>query len=194
MTTLYGGDAGDGLVASEANRGYVYQVGDLEYASNGTVWVELGVTVDLAPLIQKVNEVESGLAAETAAREELADTVDEIDQTLATEIEKIAVLETKSTTTANTYADAEQIQDLQLGQIVYVANGESGESGHTAGAYIYTQNGLQKLESSTGTGETPVDRIEALENKVGNVALPEGETLSSIVSQLITVEGDDVEE
>jgi hypothetical protein len=193
LTTLYGGDAGDGLVASEENRGFVYQVGDLEYASNGSVWVELGVTVDIAPLTQKVNELEVSLSAETAAREALADTVDEIDETLAAEVEKVSALETKSTTSASTYADAEQIPDLQLGQIVYVANGESGESGHTAGAYIYTQNGLQKLESSTGTGETPVDRIEALENKVGNVALPERETLSSIVNQLITVEGDDVE-
>lgn len=198
-TTLTGGDAGEGLVASAANMGDVYQVGDKEYASNASVWVELGFNVDLSSITNRVAAVESGLSQETAERQELAAAVSEIDNALAEEIsrvndinDRVETLEDNATTTVNTYADASALT-LELGQIVYVTNSEDGESGHTAGAYIYTQNGLQKLEASTGTGETPMDRIEALELKMGNTALPNGETVTSIITQLINIDGDDVE-
>lgn len=199
-TVISGGDAGSGITASESNLGDVYQIDDKEYASNGSVWVELGFNVDLAPIIARIAALESGLTEEIAARVELGESVDEIDAALAAEIERgddmleaINVLEGKQTTTAQTFVDAEALTGLSLGQIVYVLQSEVGPSGHTSGAYINTQAGLVKLESSSGSGETPIERVEALENIVGNAALPEGETLSDIVAELITVTGDDVE-
>lgn len=206
-TVISGGDAGEGITASEENNGYVFAIGDKEFASNGAKWVELGFEADLTPITNRIATVESGLSNEVAAREELEEKVDEIDSALTVVSEKteslenrmadaedaVAELESKSTTTASTYADAAEM-DLELGQIVYIVNDEEGESGHTAGSYINTQAGLKKLESSSGTGDTPVDRIESLENKVGSTELPAGETITSIISQLITISGDDVEE
>jgi len=58
------------------------------------------------------------------------------------------------------------------GQIIYALNAEGtkGEAGyHQAGPYIVTGAGsLQFLTTDTGTGETPVERIAALETKVGD--------------------------
>lgn len=197
---ISGGDAGSGITASESNLGDVYQIEDKEYASNGNIWVELGFNIDLSPIYERISALESGLTEEIAAREALGESVDEIDEALAAEIERgdemldaINMLEGKQTTTAETYAEAEQITGLSLGQIVYILHSEVGPSGHTSGAYINTQAGLVKLESSSGSGETPIERVEALENIVGNTPLPDGGTVTDVLANLITVTGDDVE-
>jgi len=198
--TISGADAGSGITASESNLGDVYQIGDKEYASNGSIWVELGFNIDLTPIYERLSALDSGLTEEVAAREALGETVNELDDALNIEIARtdsalaaIKTLEDKQTTTAQTYAEAAEITGLTFGQIVYILQSETGESGHTSGAYIYTQNGLVKLESSSGSGDTPIERVEALENIVGNTPLPEGETISEIVSNLITVTGDDIQ-
>lgn len=198
-TVISGGDAGSGITASEENIGDVYQIEDKEYASNGSIWVELGFNIDLSGIYTRLDNLESALTEEAAAREALEDEVGEIDAALADEIEKlddvsdvVDILNGQKTLSARTYADASELTGLTLGQIVYITQTESGESGHTSGAYIYTQDGLKKLESSSGSGETPIERVEALENIVGNAELPDGQTLTEIVSQLITVTGDDV--
>lgn len=58
------------------------------------------------------------------------------------------------------------------GQIIYVNNatGTVGDADYkSAGPYIVTGlNSLQFLTTDTGSGETPVERIAALETKVGN--------------------------
>ena len=104
---------GKEIVASEANVGEVYQIGDAEYASNGTSWIKLGFNIDLSPYATKeevavaVNELESGLTTTQAAivkeiemREKLAGEVVDVKNTL--------------TTTANTFEDAERLA-LKLG-------------------------------------------------------------------------------
>lgn len=102
LTTIYGEDAGDGIVASEENLGDVYQIGDKEYASNGSVWVELGFNFDLTPILNKIAELEAALEQERNEREALAEDladlsekVDELDDVVSQEIEKVAALEQK---------------------------------------------------------------------------------------------------
>lgn len=160
------------LPDENVEEGDVYQVGDKEYAWNGEEWVELGFTLDLSSYATK-DYVDDAMADEAAAREALENKVDEIDSALTQEIqarealeERVEVVESKATTSALTYADAEELT-LENGQIVYVMNGEEGPSGHTSGAYIMTEGGLKKLESSTGDGSTISDRVEEAENNIG---------------------------
>lgn len=74
------------------------------------------------------------------------------------------------------------------GQIIYVNNatGTVGDADYkSAGPYIVTGlNSLQFLTTDTGSGETPVERIAALETKVGN------DTVANQISSAIT----DIEE
>lgn len=222
---------------TDAEIGDVWQVGDKEYAWNGTEWVELGTPVDLSAYATKdyvesaitesesateakIAEAKAEVEAEIEAAVEAAETkINELDEELSVvssaltkEIadreaaieevsESVEDLEKKATTSAQTYEEATAM-DLELGQIVYVKEGEEGPSGHTAGAYICTgKDGemtlIQKLEATSGTGETPLDRIAALESKVGYTALPEDKTVTALVTELYNghvIEGDDVEE
>ena len=203
---------GQEIVASEANVGEVYQIGDAEYASNGTSWIKLGFNIDLSPYATKeqvdgaVSELESGLTTTQAAivkeiveREKLADEVVDVKNTL--------------TTTANTFEDAEQL-GLKLGQIVYILN-QTENSGVTyySGAYIKTQDGLKKLDSTTPSADATIgDRVESLELRTGaqQTAIEnlttligaekfEGNSVSEAIAALqadnhTLIEGDDVEE
>lgn len=203
---------GKEIVASEANVGEVYQIGDAEYASNGTSWIKLGFNIDLSPYATKeevavaVNELESGLTTTQAAivkeieeREKLAGEVVDVKNTL--------------TTTANTFEDAEQLV-LKLGQIVYILN-QTENSGVTyySGAYIKTQDGLKKLDSTTPSADATIgDRVESLEQRTGaqQTAIEnlttligaekfEGNSVSEAIAALqadnhTLIEGDDVEE
>ena len=202
---------GKEIVASEANVGEVYQIGDAEYASNGTSWIKLGFNIDLSPYATKeevavaVNELESGLTTTQAA------IVKEID-----EREKLAgeVVDVKNTltTTANTFEDAERLA-LKLGQIVYILN-QTENSGVTyySGAYIKTQDGLKKLDSTTPSADATIgDRVESLEQRTGaqQTAIEnlttligaekfEGNSVSEAIAALqadnhTLIEGDDVE-
>ena len=202
---------GEEIVASEANVGEVYQIGDAEYASNGTSWIKLGFNIDLSPYATKeevavaVNELESGLTTTQAAivkeieeREKLAGEVVDVKNTL--------------TTTANTFEDAEQLV-LKLGQIVYILN-QTENSGVTyySGAYIKTQDGLKKLDSTTPSADATIgDRVESLEQRTGaqQTAIEnlttligaekfEGNSVSEAIAALqadnhTLIEGDDVE-
>lgn len=202
---------GEEIVASEANVGEVYQIGDAEYASNGTSWIKLGFNIDLSPYATKeevavaVNELESGLTTTQAAivkeieeREKLAGEVVDVKNTL--------------TTTANTFEDAEQLV-LKLGQIVYILN-QTENSGVTyySGAYIKTQDGLKKLDSTAPSADATIgDRVESLELRVGaqqeaitglttliGAEKFEGNSVSEAIAALqadnhTLIEGDDVE-
>ena len=203
---------GDEVVAAEENKGDVYQIGDAEYASNGEKWVKLGFNMDLSQFATK-EFVESGLSIEAAAREKVAEDLAVTQEALAKEIEdreelanEVQEIKETSTTTAATFSDAEEM-DLQLGQIVYVTTSEE-VSGITymPGAYIYTQDGLKKLDSTTPSTSTTLDeRVEALENNVGaiNTALGdetfEGDSITGAIAALQNdethvISGNDVEE
>ena len=203
---------GEPVVASEDNVGEVYQIGDKEYASNGEKWVELGFNIDLSAYATKeeVAEELSGITSELETTQEALAKEIEDREKLA---EDVAVIKDNATTTAQTYEDAEAM-DLQLGQIVYIIN-ETSDSGITygSGAYIKTQDGLKKLDSTTPSTSTTLDeRVESLENRTGanQAAIEElnelignepfeGESITDAIAALqadshTLIEGDDVEE
>ena len=196
---------GEDIVASEDNEGDTYQIGDAEYASNGSKWVKLGFNIDLTNYATK-EELASGLTEEAAARQALADELGVAQEAIAQEIQDREALSDKvdgviagSTTTASTFSDAEQM-DLQLGQIVYVLNEEVGSGiTYVPGAYINTQDGLKKLDSTAPSTSTTVEqRVESLENKMGNASF-EGDSVTAAIAALqadthTVIEGDDVEE
>ena len=203
---------GEDIAAGEDNVGDVYQIGDKEYASNGEKWVELGFNIDLSDFTTK-EYVDSALTAEAAEREALAGEVALAQDAIAQEIQaredlanEVEEVRNASTTTASTFSDAEQM-DLQLGQIVYVVSEET-VSGITyiPGAYIYTQDGLKKLDSTTpSTSVTLEQRVESLENTVGGMNTLigsesfEGDSITAAIAELQSdashiIEGDDVEE
>ena len=196
---------GEDIVASEDNEGDTYQIGDAEYASNGSKWVKLGFNMDLTGFATK-EELASGLTEEAAARQALADELGVAQEAIAQEIQDREALSDKvdgviagSTTTASTFSDAEQM-DLQLGQIVYVLNEEVGSGiTYVPGAYINTQDGLKKLDSTAPSTSTTIDqRVESLENKMGNASF-EGDSVTAAIAALqadthTVIEGDDVEE
>ncbi len=203
---------GESIVASDENVGEVYQIGDKEYASNGEKWVELGFNIDLSAYATKeeVAEELSGITSELETTQEALAKEIEDREKLA---EDVAVIKDNATTTAQTYEDAEAM-DLQLGQIVYIIN-ETSDSGITygSGAYIKTQDGLKKLDSTTPSTSTTLDeRVESLENRTGanQAAIEElnellgnepfdGESITDAIAALqadshTLIEGDDVEE
>lgn len=203
---------GDNVVASEDNVGDVYQIDDKEYASNGQKWVKLGFNIDLSGFATR-EYVDSAITAEAAEREALASGLSDTQEALAQEIqaredlaEEVTEVRNASTTTANTFTEAENM-DLKLGQIVYVVSEEvvSGVT-YIPGAYIYTQDGLKKLDSTTpSTSVTVEQRVESLENTVGGLSTLigndtfEGDSLTEAVAALQNdathvIEGDDVEE
>ena len=151
-------------------------------------YVDSAITEEAAAreaLEDRVASAEEALTEEIQAREALADEVEDVKNTL--------------TTTAETFSDAEQM-DLQLGQIVYVTTEETA-SGITylPGAYIYTQDGLKKLDSTApSTSTTLEERVETIEYKLGNEAI-EGNSITEAIAALqadthTEILGDDVEE
>lgn len=196
---------GESIVADESNVGAVYQIGDAEYASNGTKWVKLGFNIDLSAYATKeyvnaaIDELDSAV---TLTQEALAKEIEEREKLG----EQVAEVEKKATSTASTFSDAEEM-DLELGQIVYVTSDEtvSGIT-YSSGAYINTQDGLKKLDSTTpSTSTTLEERVESLENRTSSISdllgdTPfEGNSLTAAVAELqedvhTTIEGDDVEE
>lgn len=201
---------GEPIVAAPENEGWVYQIGDAEYASNGEKWVKLGFNIDLSEYAKKTY-VDSAITEEAAAREELAGEVVLVQSALTAEIEArqeleetVEDLDDRSTITANTYTDAAEMQNLPLGKIIYVLN-EEEVSGITygAGAYINTQGGLRKLDSTTPSSSTTLEeRVEALENAVGDIESEIGDTVYSggTITEAIAglqnkmlITGDDVE-
>ena len=201
---------GDTVEASEDNVGDVYQIGDAEYASNGSVWVKLGFNMDMSQFATK-DFVNSAVTEEAAAREQLESRVNDTQEALNREIEEREALQdtvdtiaNNATTTASTFSDAEEL-DLQLGQIVYVTNEEtvSGVT-YSSGAYINTQDGLKKLDSTTpSTSVTLEQRVETLENRTGSIETKlgneeiEGESVTAAIAALQAdheITGDDVEE
>ncbi len=203
---------GDEIVASDENNGDVYQIGDAEYASNGQKWVKLGFNQDMSNFATK-DYVNSAITEEESAREELEERVSNAEEALTQEIQarenladEVKDVKDASTTTASTFSEAEEM-DLKLGQIVYVTNEEvSSGITYTPGAYIYTQDGLKKLDSTTpSTSTTLEDRVESLENRVGGVETKlgneafEGDSVTAAIAALQAdnthvIDGDDVEE
>lgn len=152
-----------------------------------------------------ITTVEDALTALESAILENARTIAEKDGELNALKEEVEDLDDRATITANTYSDAAEMENLPLGKIIYVMN-EEEVSGITygSGAYINTQAGLKKLDSTAPSSSTTIeDRVETLENAMGLVDAEigdteyEGDSITAAIADLqsrFTISGDDVEE
>lgn len=145
-----------------------------------------------------LSALESAILANAQA---IADKEGELED-LKAEVED---LDDRATVTANTYSDAAAMENLPFGKIIYVLN-EEEISGVTygSGAYINTQAGLKKLDSTAPSSSTTIeDRVETLENAVGLIddeigdTEYEGESITDAIAALqekFIILGDDVEQ
>ena len=162
-----------------AENGDVYQVGEKEYAWNGTEWVELGFNLDLSNYATK-QDVEDAI-------DEVVENVNEALSGISSDINEISSavndLEEKATTTAATLSEAEELaSEDNLGQIIYITN-QYGDTGYTEGAYVVTGEGtVQKLGTTSASG----DIDQAVANLEQRVTVLEADKHS-------TITGDDVE-
>lgn len=175
----------------EKAEGDVYQIGDKEYAWNGTEWIELGFNVDLSTYAtkedvnEKVEEIENTINdAVSGLTDDINDTNERVDGIE----ERVETLEEKSNTSVDTMEEAQEIAKAEnQGQIIYI-NNKNGDTGYTAGAYVVTGEGtVAKLGTTTATGDVEgevndlIGRVTTVETKV-----------ETIITQL-TIDGDDVE-
>ena len=85
-TIIFGGDAGEGIVAGDANVGDVYQIEDKEYASNGSIWVELGFNVDLTDILERLGVLEQLVSG-------ITESINELDEVVSLNVGRINNLE-----------------------------------------------------------------------------------------------------
>lgn len=126
-------------------------------------------------------------------------------------VKDVADLQNKATRIVDNYQEAEGLKDLSAGQIIYAktdytAEPEEGEDSgktYTAGAYLVTgvdavtkKPSFLKIESSATGGQTPVDMITKVDNKVNDLSTVVNNNTTAIteIEKTHTVSGDDVEE
>ena len=183
----------DGTVIATPAEGDVYQVGEEEYAYNGSEWVKLGFTLDLTGYATKIelnnakSELQGNIDGKVAqsdydtkvealedADEALANKDTEIEGLiggLRTDVDAINNAETGILKTAKDYADSE-IQKLNIGQYATTeALGETNEvvAGHT---------------TTIGEHKTLIEAVTATANNAATKA-----TVEAIDGRLTTAEG-----
>lgn len=157
--------------ASAENVGHVYQVGDIEYASNGTEWVELGFVVDLSSYATKtyvdgeVKKVQDALdiaegiiEGHTSDIEEINGAIERIDGEIDTIDEKILALEEADEGFVSQFETVNgKIEALES------ANETSASQFETVNSQISAlENADEDFETRVGSLESSVSTLEGL--------------------------------
>lgn len=188
--------------ASADNVGHVYQIGDLEYASNGTEWVELGFVVDLSSYatkiyvdgeVKKVQDAldiaEGVIEGHTSDIEEINGAIERIDGEIDTIDEKILALEeadegfTSQFETVNGKIEALESADQNFTSQFETVNGKI-EALEAADEAFDTRVGsletdLDDLSAAVGTASTLTTAlfpaVEALQSRIDGLVAVGGE-------------------
>ena len=167
-------DSYEALPAEGNTKGDVYQVGDKEYAWNGTEWVELGFVVDLSGYYTKdeVNaEVKKVQDALDAAEEDIVDLV-EADTTINGRIDDLAAehvtineaIDAVEEDVAELVAEDTRLAGLISGHETRIGDLETAKAGFDT--HFETVDGkIEALETADNGFET---RIGNLEDNVGS--------------------------
>ena len=133
------------IVAAAANRGNVYQIGDKEYASNGTVWVELGFNIDLTPYLTIASAAET---YETKANVALLDG-------------RVGTLETAvGTTIPATYATKDALAEAE--EVTSAAlNDLNSRVGGLDSDIVTINTAVEGLDDRLTAAEGDIDSLEA---------------------------------
>lgn len=141
-------DALNAAVTAPVN-GDVYQVGDAEYAWNGTAWVFLGINVDLTPYAKAADvaaSVETLENADTEIKGRL-DNLESADETLNGLIEDLANADTEI------HGLIDGLEAVDEGILSRVADLEAADEGHDS-AIEALQQADQGIIERLGTLET----------------------------------------
>ena len=196
-------DSYEALPAEGNTKGDVYQVGELEYAWNGTEWVELGFVVDLSGYYTKdevnaeVKKVQDALDlveedvtelvdADTAINERI-DGLEQAHETINGAIDAV------EEDVADLVAEDERLAGLISGHEDRIADLETAKTGFDT--HFETVDGkIEALEQADSGFET---RVGTLETNVGTPSenfktalFPAVETLQSRIDGLVAVGGE----
>lgn len=188
--------------ASAENVGHVYQVGDLEYASNGEEWVELGFVVDLSSYATKtyvddeVKKVQDALdvaegiiEGHTSDIEEINGAIERIDGEIDAIDEEILALKEANESlssqfeTVNGKIEALESADENISSQFETVNGKitaletaDGLFENRVGSLEDDLNTLEGLVGSPSTLETALfPAVEALQERIEGIVSQGGE-------------------
>ena len=130
------------------NVGDVYQIGDKEYAYNGSAWVELGFTLDL-----------SAYATTASVTTAVNDAKTELEG-------KIATAKSEAISDANGYTDT-AITNLGIGD--YAKTSEVTSAIDSAKAELTTAIGTAKSEAITTAGNNADTKIATKVGEIGDI-------------------------
>lgn len=130
--------------------GDVYQIGDKEYAYNGSAWVELGFTLDL-----------SAYATTASVTTAVNDAKTELEG-------KIATAKSEAISDANGYTD-EAITNLGIGD--YAKTSEVTSAIDSAKAELTTAIGTAKSEAITTAGNNADTKIATKVGEIGDITV-----------------------
>ena len=184
----------DGTVIASPAEGDVYQVGEEEYAYNGTEWVKLGFTLDLTGYATKIelngakSELQGNIDGKVAQSDydTKVEALEDADEALAnkdtelegligglrTDVDAINNTETGILKTAKDYADSE-IQKLNISQ--YATTEALDETNETVAGHTTT----------IGEHKSLIDAVTATANNAATKA-----TVEAIDGRLVTAEGE----
>jgi prefoldin subunit 5 len=196
-------DSYDALPVEGNTKGDVYQVGDKEYAWNGTEWVELGFVVDLSGYYTKTEvdaEVKEVQDALDLVEEDVAELVD-ADTAINERIDGLeqahetinGAIDAVEEDVAELVAEDERLAGLINGHEDRIADLETAKTGFDT--HFETVDGkIEALEQADNSFET---RIGTLETNVGTPSenfktalFPAVETLQGRIDGLVAVGGE----
>ena len=173
------------IKAASTNRGNVYQISDKEYASNGSVWVELGFNIDLSAYDKTADALAreatldgkistnataiSGLDTRLTAAEGKITTaesdIDALEGRMTAAEGDIDALETSVTTLQSDLEEAEEVTSAALNDLNSRANGHDSDiSG--------LQTSVNGLDTRLTAAESAISSLDG--DVVKSVAFGEG--------------------
>ena len=181
--------------ASADNVGHVYQIGELEYASNGTEWVELGFVVDLSSYATKtyvdgeVKKVQDALDIAEGIIEGHTSNIGEINGAIQRIDGEITALEgvnagfTSQFETVNGKIDALELADRNFTSQFETVNGKIDALEAADGAFDTRvgslESNLSNLSTAVGTASTLTTAlfpaVEALQSRIDGLVAVGGE-------------------
>lgn len=173
-------------------------------------WELLGLSLD-GYVTEKALTAKLANYATTVVTDGISEKLTELSGATVNIEADVVDLQNKATRIVDDYQEAESSTDLSAGQIIYVksdytAEPEEGEDSgktYTAGAYLVTgvdavtkKPSFLKIESSATGGQTPVDMITKVDNKVNDLStvVNNNKTAITEIEKTHIVSGDDVEE
>ena len=142
----------DTTVTASEHEGNVYQISDKEYASNGSVWVELGFNIDLTPYLTKS---EAASTYETIANvSALAGRVTTAEGNITSLDGRLDTAEENITSLQNDLEEAEEVTSAALNDLNSRVSGLDSD-------IVTINTAVEGLDDRLTAAEGDIDSLEA---------------------------------